>query len=399
VRLRHGAPGGRLLATPATPGATVLRLPSFRIGRVLGVPLEVNVTWFLVFGVVTWTLATGYYPLQFPGRAMWVDGVLGVLTALLLFSSVVIHELGHSLVARREGIRVERVTLFMFGGVAQMSEEPRSARAELELAVAGPATSLVLAALAYALYRGLVAAGAPDVVLAPAITLAAVNTSVAVFNLSPGFPMDGGRVLRALLWWSTGDRLLATRFASRAGQVLGLTIAGLGVWSMAVTRSLTGGWPVLLGLFLFSLAGRAFRAQESRLRLAAMPATSVMVAPAPVLDAAAPVEEASRAVTGGLAPVAVVVNGGRAVGVVTAHSIADALTGASTSRPSVADAACEPPPGMLVDAGESVETVAARLAPGGPVALLVIRRRRVVGVITREAVGARLAKEGSRSRA
>jgi Zn-dependent protease/predicted transcriptional regulator len=396
VRLRHGAPGGRLLATPATPGATVLRLPSFRIGRVLGVPLEVNVTWFLVFGVVTWTLATGYYPLQFPGRAMWVDGVLGVLTALLLFSSVVIHELGHSLVARREGIRVERVTLFMFGGVAQMSEEPRSARAELALAVAGPATSLVLAALAYALYRGLVAAGAPDVVLAPAITLAAVNTSVAVFNLSPGFPMDGGRVLRALLWWSTGDRLLATRFASRAGQVLGLTIAGLGVWSMAVTRSLTGGWPVLLGLFLFSLAGRAFRAQESRLRLAAMPATSVMVAPAPVLDAAAPVEEASRAVTGGLAPVAVVVDGDRAVGVVTAHSIAEAFTGSCNAHPSVADAAFEPPSEMLVDAGESVETVAARLAPGGPAALLVIHAGRVVGVITREAVGARLAKAASR---
>jgi Zn-dependent protease len=377
----------------------MLRFPSFRIGRVLGVPLEINVTWFLVFGVVTWTLATGYYPLQFPGRAAWVDGVLGVLTALLLFSSVVIHELGHSLVARREGIRVERVTLFMFGGVAQMSEEPRSARAELALAVAGPATSLVLAAVAYVLYRGLVTAGAPDLVLAPAITLAAVNMTVALFNLSPGFPMDGGRVLRALLWWSTGDRLLATKVASRAGQVLGLTIAGLGVWSMAVTRSFTGGWPLLLGLFLFALAGRAFRAQESRLRLAAMPATSVMVTPAPVLHAAAPVEEASRAVTGGLAPVAVVVDGDRAVGVVTAHSIAEALTGSRNAHPSVADAAFEPPSGMLVDAGESVETLAARLAPDGPVALLVVHHGRVVGVITREAVGARLAKAGSRPRA
>jgi Zn-dependent protease/CBS domain-containing protein len=378
----------------------VLRLPSFRIGRAFGIPLEVNVTWFVVFGIVTWTFATEYYPLGFPGHAAWVDVVLGAVTALLLFASVVVHELGHSVVAGRSGLRVERVTLFMFGGVAQMSQEPRSARSELALAVAGPATSAVLAGLSYAFYRVLGAVGAPEVLLAPVITLAVVNTSVALFNLSPGFPMDGGRILRSFLWWATGDRLLATRVAARAGQALGLVFAALGVWSMVASRSMVGGWTVLLGAFLFVLAGRALRAQESRLTLAALPASAVMVSPAPVLSADSPIEAAVCAVTDGRAPVALVVaRGGRAVGVVTAFAVADALAGTRTAPLSLADITTEPSRAMLVDAGESFETLVARLVPGGPPALLAIERGRAVGLVTREAVGARLLEAGTRPRA
>jgi Zn-dependent protease/CBS domain-containing protein len=376
----------------------VFRFPSFRIGRVMGIPVELNVTWFLVFAVVSWTLATDYYPSGFPGNAPWVDGVLGAVTALLFFASIVAHELGHSLVARRSGIRVERVTLFMFGGVAQLSDEPRSARSELAMALAGPATSTVLAALAFALYRGLGAASASDLLAAPALTLAAVNLWVALFNLSPGYPMDGGRVLRAMLWWATGDRLLATRVATRAGQALGVALAIFGVWASVATRSFSGVWSVLLGAFLFSLAGRAFRAQQPRLRLAATPVTAAMVSPAPLVAAGAPIGVAFRTVSSGLAPLAVVVEGDRAVGVVSARAIADVLAGPHTGERTVGGAAFEPPPGMLVDAGESVETIVARLSPEGPEALVVIDRGRVAGVVTREALGALLIAQGSSPR-
>jgi predicted transcriptional regulator len=154
---------------------------------------------------------------------------------------------------------------------------------------------------------------------------------------------------------------------------------------------------VLMGLFLFSLARRTFQAQEWRLMLAALPAAAVMASPAPVLAAGAPMPDALSAVIVDGAPVAVVVDGDRAVGVVTAHAIADALVGAGAAHLTVGDAAFEPPSAMLVDAGESVETLVVRLVPDGPAALLVIERGRVLGIVTRESVGARLLEAGVRA--
>jgi Zn-dependent protease len=339
----------------------VFRLPSIRLGRVLGIPVEVNVTWFLVFGLVSWSLAGDYYPLEFPGRSTSIDIVSGILTALMFFTSLVAHELCHSLVARRSGIPVERITLFLFGGVAQLAEEPRSAGAELRMALAGPAASLVMALGWYGLFRGANSYGLASVYWAPLLTLAMVNAVIVGFNLMPGFPMDGGRVLRSLLWWATGDRALSTRIASLVGRVLGVGIAAVGIW-LAVTGILSGLWLAFLGTFLSVLATRAYTSQLQRFRVAATPVTDVM------------------------AKVVAVVAGDRFVGVLRADEAERVL--AADPSATVGEAAVVPDRADLVDARESLETAVRRLQIADPGELLVVCDGRLAGWITPQRVDA-----------
>ncbi len=372
----------------------MFRLPSLRLGRVLGIPIEVNATWFVVFALVGWSLSVDYYPLEFPGRSAGVDIASGLGTAVLFFVCLVVHELSHSLVARRAGIAVKRITLFLFGGVSELVEEPRSSGVEARMALAGPAASLALGTICFASYRLLVALGVSSVAWAPLLTLTVVNTVIACFNLAPGFPMDGGRVLRSFLWWATGDRLLATRIAAALGVALAVSIALSGIW-LAVDGSLSGLWLVVLGLFLIGLASSAYSSQAPRLHAAGTPVEAVMTAPVPMLSVGAqaaavlPVLLASP-----LAPVAAVVEDGRLVGVVAAEGAAGALAESPTAT--AGDMMRPPLPGMLVDAGESLETAERRFAPGWPEALLVVRDGRLVGELSRQRLGQALAAAATR---
>ncbi len=353
----------------------MFRLPAIRIGRLFGIPIEIDLSWLLVFGIVGWTLSTGYYPSSFPGRPLAVDAVSGILTAVLFFTSLLTHEFSHSLVAVRSGTRVERVTLFLFGAIAQLADEPRSPGTELRMALAGPGMSLMLSGVFYALYRLLVDLGMSDVIWAPVMTLSAVNLTVALFNMAPGFPMDGGRVLRAFLWWATGDRRSATSAASLAGQGLGLAIAGLGAWAL-VERQLEGVWFIAMGLFLRLLARSAYIGQEGAMWIAGTPVSDVMISPVPVRQAShdglphssrsqAPIDER----------IVAVVEAGRLIGI---------------SRPG--DGGAEAPPaGMLVDAREAVETAVRRFSETAFDALLVVSDSRVVGYLTRSAMRERIA--------
>jgi Zn-dependent protease len=227
-----------------------MKQQSIPLGRILGIPLRLDYSWFVIFVLLTWTLATSYYPTEFPHWPIAQYWLLGAVTAILLFASVVLHELGHSVVARHYHISVRKITLLVFGGVAEIAAEPPSATAEFWIAIAGPIVSLGLAVL-FSLLQPLVAAFSP--LLALAKYLAVINGSLALFNLVPGFPLDGGRVFRALVWGATHDLRRATRIAANLGRVIAFGFMIVGVVQV-VNGNFGGLWIIAIGWFLESAA-------------------------------------------------------------------------------------------------------------------------------------------------
>ena len=228
--------------------------------RVFGIPILVDPSWFVIVVWVAWTLAHGYFPSGHPGWPPTMYWLTGAIAAVLLFGCVLLHELGHSLVAKRVGIPVTQVTLFIFGGVAQLGQEPRRPQTELLIALAGPMVSVALAWGCSVLGGTLPAETlGQEAVVAILRYLGFVNVALLCFNLLPGFPLDGGRVLRALLWAWTGSLRKATRVASLAGAGLGWGLAGLGIWALLRGARLDGLWYIVLGLFLRGAARNSYR--------------------------------------------------------------------------------------------------------------------------------------------
>lgn len=222
------------------------------IGRIFGISIDLDYSWFLIIGLLTWLLAVSYYPVEFKNWSVGEYWVMGAITAVMLFVSVLIHELGHSVVAKHFGIPVPRITLFVFGGVSQISEEPASAGKEFWIAVIGPLVSFALAAFFWEL-EPLVSSYTP--LLALAEYLALINLVLGIFNLIPGFPLDGGRVLRAIVWQITGKYQRATAVAAVTGRFFGFLLIFLGVWQALGGNLLNGLWIAFIGWFLESAAG------------------------------------------------------------------------------------------------------------------------------------------------
>lgn len=221
------------------------------LGRILGIPIGLDYSWFLIFGLFTWSLATSYYPAEFKNWSTIQYWVIGAVTVILIFVSVLLHELGHSAVALQYKVLVQSITLFVFGGVAQIANEPPSARAEFWIAIAGPVTSFALAVF-FCLVKPLVSSFAP--VLALATYLAYINGTLGLFNLIPGFPLDGGRVFRAILWGTTRSLHTATLIAANVGRVIAYLFIGVGVWQMFSGNFGNGLWIAFIGWFLESAA-------------------------------------------------------------------------------------------------------------------------------------------------
>ncbi|MFN2166321.1 MAG: site-2 protease family protein [Anaerolineae bacterium] len=228
-----------------------MKLKSISLGRVLGIPIALDFSWFLIFFLLTWTLAANVFPAEFPGWPVAQYWVVGAITAILLFASVLLHELGHSVVAIHYKIPVKRITLFIFGGVAQIGSEPPSANAEFWIAIAGPLVSFGLAAV-FRLLQQVVGGLAP--LLALATYLAYINATLALFNLIPGFPLDGGRVLRAILWGAGKDLSQATVIAANAGRLIAFLFMGFGLWQALVGNLANGLWIAFIGWFLHGAA-------------------------------------------------------------------------------------------------------------------------------------------------
>ena len=223
-----------------------------KLGRLFGIPLRIDLSWLLIAVWVTWSLATSYFPDAYPGWGNPAYWLVGFLTAILFFASVLLHEVAHALVARAYGQQVSHITLFVFGGAAQISQQPATPKEELQIAAAGPLASLVLGGLFLLVARLL--APASGVVRALGTFLGGMNLSLGAFNLIPGFPLDGGRVLRALLWKSSGDLAKATRWAVRVGQVVAYGFIGWGMWQVFGGSWIDGLWMMMIGMFVNSAA-------------------------------------------------------------------------------------------------------------------------------------------------
>jgi len=239
---------------------------SIQLARVFGIRIGVDVSWFIVLFLIIWSLS-GYYQDLFPGDDSKAF-LLAVISALAFFLSILLHELGHAVVAMRNGIPIQGIDLWMFGGVAKLGKDTDSPGVEFRVAIAGPLVTLAIAALCFAVGASLSSAGtvlegtqfevrSMGEVTAVLGYLTSINLLVLFFNLIPGFPLDGGRIARAIAWWRTGDRNRATRFAARLGRGAGYVMVGIGVLMFATGNVVGGIWLAFIGIFLAQAARSA----------------------------------------------------------------------------------------------------------------------------------------------
>lgn len=359
-------------------------MSSVRIGRVFGIPVEVHLSWLVIFGLVTLSLSTTYFPAvpQAAGQPTWLYVVVGSLTSLLFFASVLAHELSHSLVARAEGGNVDKITLFIFGGVAQIDEEPRTPGREFLMAAAGPGMSLLIAAVALVAASGTYARGLPWWVWAPLNYLSTINFALGLFNLLPGFPLDGGRVFRSILWAITGDLLKATLWASRSGQLLGWLMV-----AAAVTGVLNGRpdliWFGLIGWFIASLAGNAYRQQVVKSSIEGIKVREIMSPSPQYVGGDLAVDQlVQQHFLGSRHSRYPVVDDGSVAGLVTLSDV-KSVDRADWPFVRTLDISNRDLGQLLVDQDEPVNSLVPRLAGDKPGALLVVGEGRLVGIITR----------------
>jgi Zn-dependent protease/CBS domain-containing protein len=280
----------------------------FRIGKLMGVEIRIDWSWLLILALITWSLGFSFTTIH-PDWDLGLSWGLAVVSAVLFFASLIAHELAHSLVARNRGIPVRSITLFLFGGVSNIQREPSSPGGELLLAIVGPITSFVLGLIFLVLGFFSVGAGAipslnPSLAfsqVSPWSTalfwLGSINILLALFNLIPGFPLDGGRVLRSLLWWASSDLTKATRWATRVGQVVAWLIILTGVAMIfnvqipLLGSGLIGGiWLILIGWFLHSAAVQSYRQTIIREILEDVPVKKMMYTDVPAVPAYISVE-------------------------------------------------------------------------------------------------------------
>jgi Zn-dependent protease len=229
-----------------------------RLFNLMGFEVRLHSSWLILAVLVVSSLASGFFPYRFPGYShadYWLMAAGGVVG---LFFSIVIHEFAHSVVARHYGIPMNGITLFIFGGVAEMGDEPPSAKSEFLMAIAGPLTSFLIAACSFGVGSAITASGSPG--LAAVFSyLAWINTALGLFNLVPAFPLDGGRVLRAAIWAKTHDLVRSTRIASWIGSAFGLLLIALGAWNVLRGNIIGGIWYVFIGMFVRNASSMSYR--------------------------------------------------------------------------------------------------------------------------------------------
>lgn len=359
-----------------------LRPAKFGLFSLFGVKIRIHVSWLIIALFIAWSLASGSLPILYEGLPAGSYWAMAAMIVVGIAISIILHELAHTLVGRALGVPVNRITLFLFGGVAELAEEPKSGRAELAMAIAGPAFSVAFSGLLAVLAGSLGPAGAPAQVVLALGYLAALNLVLAVFNMVPAFPLDGGRVLRAVAWMMTGDLLRATRIATRTGEVLALVLVAAGLATLFTASLAAGLWWILIGLFVHAAARGARMDMEARQlfaghAIAELMAPSVETVPAAyALDRF--VDERLLGSRHGLYPVE---RDGRWIGVVTPEDVlrVPRQDWPSTTVGEVSQPVSETPTaGLLEDAGQ----VMARMRTEGLQRLPVVHGGDVVGIVT-----------------
>jgi Zn-dependent protease/CBS domain-containing protein len=350
--------------------------------HLLGFEVKVDLSWVFLALLIAWSLARGFFPATYPGlpaATYWSMGIAGVVGLVV---SIVLHELSHSLVARRFDVQIRGITLFIFGGVAEMDGEPGSPRVEFLMAAAGPVASFVLAG-AFMVLSGLARdAGLPQSAVGVLAYLALLNTMLAVFNLVPAFPLDGGRMLRAGLWARKGDIAAATRQAARIGGGFGIAMIFLGLMNVIAGRVVSGIWWALIGMFLRAAAQGAYGQVVARGALAGSPVRRHMTADpvtvAPGLSVAELVEDRIYRSHHSLYPV---VDGGRLTGCVTLDRVKGVPRERwAATRVSEIAAACSGDNTIAPDADAA--NALAQMGRTGQSRLMVVEDGRLIGILS-----------------
>lgn len=361
---------------------------SLSLGKWFGIEIRLDFSWFIIFFLVTWSLAFGILPDTYPSLGLKLNIILGLITSVLFFLSALIHELTHSLVARSAGLEVKRITLFLFGGAALIDEEPSSPKAEFKIAVVGPGASFLIALIFWSLKVWSRQLGFSLPLIAVFSTLASINIMMALFNLLPGFPLDGGRVLRAILWKLSRDYKKATRWAASGGRVVAWLLIFTGA-SRLLTADLGGGiWLMFLGLFLDQAASASEKESLLRAALSNVLVKSVMLPNPPIVPSQTP---ASDLINRYFLPsrrhcLPVSDGGGKPLGLISIDNLKN-IKPADQERTTVAD--------LMIPIGEitplrpeqSVITGIHYLANAKTPALPVILNNKIVGLLAKEDLG------------
>lgn len=257
---------------------------SYVVGRVRGIDIEINFSWFIILGLMTFMLATSYFPQNYPDWGPVLLWSMGVAVSLLLFGSVLLHEMCHSLVSISLGMAVNKITLFIFGGVAQIEGEPDQPMKELKIALAGPAMSVVLGLVFLLLARISASSGMPAYVTVLFGYLGNINLMLVVFNMVPAYPLDGGRVLRAILWQLKGNMQSATRIASSLGAAFGYTLIFIGIYLLLAGYAFNGLWMAFIGWFIAQASQSSYQQMLITDVLAKIPVRQFMTTQVMVVD-------------------------------------------------------------------------------------------------------------------
>ncbi|MDE3070246.1 MAG: site-2 protease family protein [Acidobacteriota bacterium] len=298
---------------------------SFRVGRIAGIPIGVSPWWLVIVAFFTWTLGANYFPEAVHGIAPAAAYGLGLASVLLLFAGLLLHELGHAIVARHHGVEVEEIDLWLLGGVSKLHGDAHEPGSELRYALAGPAVSALITAF-FGVLMAALPASTPRSVEALVEYQVLINGLILGFNLMPAFPLDGGRVLRALLWRRTGSMQRATVTAARVGRTFGYVLAGLGVLLLFGPASYSGLWLVFIGLFIATAAGQQAMGAELRAAFSGRTAADLMSHPALTIPADTPVDRVADEYFGHYPYTAfpLVDAGNRAVGLITVSGMQSA---------------------------------------------------------------------------
>ena len=362
----------------------MVRGSGIKIARIFGIPIYLHPSWFIIFALITLSLAT-----QFANQHKdWTQAQhwsLGILTSLLFFLSVLLHELGHSVVAQHYRIPVVSITLFVFGGVARIGREPSRARDEFNIALAGPLVSYLLAAGFWLLTRVF---PSREMLGALANWLAQINLVLATFNLLPGFPLDGGRIFRALIWGVTGSYTRATRFASRSGQLLAYIMIVVGIWQSLTGSFMAGLWLAFIGWFLLTAAQESYAQVAMRNALEGLHAADIMSQELPTVERSISLEDYVHQMLRTGRRCHLVMDNGRLLGMMTLHALnrvpreewaVTSVQAAMLPRDHIRWAVPEEPVLALLQRMQSEDINQMPVLAGAPPG-------QVVGIITRESI-------------
>jgi len=366
---------------------SVSRRPDhIQVARVIGIPIYLHFSWLIIFGLIVWTLSTGYFPAQYPDLPASSYWAKGLVASLLFFVSILVHELGHAVVALRHGVRTRSITLFIFGGVALLEKDPRDGRAEFWMAAAGPLVSLTLAGLFYA---GATLPFVGPSAVAVARYLALINLILALFNLVPAFPMDGGRLLRGALWGTMG-KARATRIASRAGTFFAFFLIFAGVFSLLRGDPVGGVWYILIGWFIKDASVASYQQVRLDEALRGVTVREAMVEAVVTVPSTGSVAEAAREYftrTGyGSYPVT---RGDAVVGLLCLKDVLR-LSAEDREATSVQGAMRPLSDAIVTEPDAPLPAAIARMAQAGIARLLVMDGDRLVGLLTMNGVVRRL---------